>query len=168
LECGEIGERDTNRLGRINAIGDRHEKSCGANCILGVAAGYAEIRDQLALVWRGHAEAGLFDDANEFIARREWQGSFEIRVAAASNEGIGEPGAGGEDFNADLARARLGDARLFGQFENLRAAEPSDANMLPRHNFTSIDIISAQASLSMLRRDWQGKFSNRKIFDRRF
>jgi hypothetical protein len=100
---------------------------------------------------RKSSSSKSFGDA-ETTTLSAWQRSFEIRVSAASNEGIGEPGAGGEDFNADLARARFGDARLFGQFEDLRAAEPSDANMLPRHDFTPIDIIPAQPSLSMLRR----------------
>ena len=69
LEGGEIGERDAHRFGRIDAIGDRHEETRGANRVLGVPADDAEIGNQLALARRRHAGAGLLDDAHELVTR---------------------------------------------------------------------------------------------------
>ena len=136
LEGGEIGERDAHRFGGIDAIGDRHEETRGADRVLGVAADDAEIGDQLALAWRGYAGAGLLDDTHEIVAWCERQRALEVRVASAPNEGIGEAGAGGEHLDADLAGAGVGDGRLFRQFQDLGAAEPGDTDVLPSHAMT--------------------------------
>ena len=108
LEGGEIGERDAHRFGGIDAIGDRHEETRGADRVLGVAADDAEIGDHLALAWLGYAGAGLLDDADEVVTRRERQRPLEVRIASTPNEGIGEAGAGGEYLDADLAGAGFG------------------------------------------------------------
>jgi len=68
----------------------------GADRVLGVAADHAKIGDHLTLPWLGDTGAGLLDDANEFVARREWQRALEVGVPSAPNEAIGKAGAGGE------------------------------------------------------------------------
>ena len=113
LEGGEIGERDAHRFGGINPIGDRYEKTRGSDRVLGVAADDAEIGDHLALAWLGYTGAGLLDNAHEVVAWCERQRALEVRVASAPNEGIGKAGAGGEHLDADLARAGVGNGRLF-------------------------------------------------------
>ena len=120
-------------FGGIDAIGDRHKKTRGADRVLGIAADDAEIGDQLALAWLGHAGAGLLDDAHEVVARGERQRALEVRVASTPNKGIGKAGAGGEHLDADFARAGFGYGRLFRQFQDLGAAEPGDTDMVPSH-----------------------------------
>ena len=80
-----------------------------------------------------HAGSGLLDDADKVVTWRERQWPLEVRVAAAPDEGIGEAGASSEHLDADLAGAGVGDGRLFRQFQDLGAAEPSDTDVLPRH-----------------------------------
>lgn len=116
LKGREIGERDAHRFGHINAIGDRHQETRGADRVLSVAANHAEIRDQFTLARRNYAGARLIDDTHEFVSWRDRQRSLEVGVAATSNEAIGETGASGENLNSDLAGAGFGDGRLFRQF----------------------------------------------------
>ena len=132
LEGGELGERNAHRFGGIDAVGDRHQETRGADRVLAVAADDAEIGDHLTLARLGHAGAGLLDDAHEVVARRERQRPLEVWVAAASDEGIGEAGAGGEHFDAHLAGAGVGDGRLFRQFQDLGAAEPGDTECVAK------------------------------------
>jgi hypothetical protein len=76
--------------------------------VLSVAADDAEIGDQLALARRGDAGAGLLDDPNQFVAGNERERPLEIRVAAAPDEAVREPGPGGEHLDADLPGPGLG------------------------------------------------------------
>jgi len=56
-----------------------------------------------------------------------------VRISAATDEGIGEAGAGGEHLDPDLARTRRRNGLFFHQFQNFGTAEPSDTDMAPRH-----------------------------------
>jgi hypothetical protein len=49
LKRGEVGKRDANRFGRIDAIGDRHEEARWADRILCIATDDTQISDHLAL-----------------------------------------------------------------------------------------------------------------------
>ena len=111
----------------------RHEKTRGADRILCIAADDAEIRDRLALVRHSHAGSGLLDDAHDLVAWGERQWPLEVWIAAAPDQGIGKAGAGGNHLDANLARAGVGNGRLFREFQDLGAAEPGDTDMLPRH-----------------------------------
>src|ERR1700692_1888729 len=130
LEGGEVGERDANGLGRIEAIRNRHEKTRGPNGILRVTADHAEIGHDLSLARRGHAGASLLDNAHQFIAWRERQRSLEVGVAATPNEAVGETGPGRENLDAHLAGTGIGDHRLFRQLQDLGASEAGYANVL--------------------------------------
>src|SRR5258706_14786027 len=80
LKGREIGERDAHRFGHINAIGDRHQETRGADRVLSVAANHAEIRDQFTLAPRTYTGDRLIDDTHEFVSWRERQRSLEVGV----------------------------------------------------------------------------------------
>ena len=109
----EIGQGDAHGLGGINTIGDRHEKARRADGILCVSTDDTEISNQLSGELGRHAGSGLLDDADNVVTGGERQWPLEVWVAAAPDEGIGEAGAGSEDLDADLARAGVGNCRLF-------------------------------------------------------
>src|ERR1700677_2208385 len=136
LEGGEIGERNADRLGGIDALRDTNEPIGGANGVLSVAADDAEIGDQLALARRGDASAGLLDDPHYLVARNERQRPLEVGVAAAPDEAVREPGAGGEHLDAHLPRTGLGDLRRPHEFENFGTSEAGYADALPCHDCT--------------------------------
>ena len=104
--------------------------------MLSVAADDAEIGDQLALVRRGDTGAGLLDDPNQFVAGNERERPLEIRVAAAPDEAVREPGPGGEHLDADLPRTGFGDFRLLHKFKHFGAPEAGYADALPCHDCT--------------------------------
>src|ERR1700730_3346137 len=80
----------------------------------------------------------LLDDARNLVAWSERQRSLKVRIAAATNHGIGKAGAGGEYLDANLPRGRFGDSRLLRHLQDFGTAEPRDAEVLPRH-LPSID-----------------------------
>ena len=106
-----------------------------------VAANDTEIGDQLAFARRGHAGPGRLDDADKVIAWRERQWPFEVRISAATDEGISEASPGREHLDPDLARTRCRNGLLFHQFQDFGTAEPSDTDMLPRHALTVSAIV---------------------------
>jgi hypothetical protein len=109
---------------------------------LWVAANDTEIGDQLAFARRGYAGPGLLDDTHEIVAWRKRQRPFEVRVSAATDEGISEAGAGGEYLDTDLARTGVRNSLLSCQFQDLGTAEPSDTDVLPRHALTVVVIVT--------------------------
>ena len=133
LVGGEVGQRNAHRLGGIDAIGDRHEKRRWEDRILCVSTDDTEIGNQLPGEFGRDVGSGRLDDADKFVTRGERQWSLEIGIAAASDEGIGETGAGSEHLDADLAWTGVGNSLLFRQLQDLRAAEASDTNVLPCH-----------------------------------
>jgi hypothetical protein len=107
-----------------------------------VAANNAEIGDQLAFARRRHAGPGRLDDADKVVARGERQWPCEVRISAATDEGISEAGAGGEHLDPDLARTGVRNGLSFCQFQDLGAAELSDTDVLPRHALTVAVIVT--------------------------
>ena len=67
----EVSERDADRLRQIDAIRNGHEKTRGPEGILRISADDAEIGNHLAFSRRTHSGAGLIDDTDQIIARRE-------------------------------------------------------------------------------------------------
>ncbi len=59
----------------------------------------------------------------------------------------GVAGACGEYLDADLARTGIGDGLLFGQFQDLWAAEPGDTDILPSHTLIIAPIASGSESV---------------------
>jgi hypothetical protein len=80
---------------------------------LSVAAHDAKVGDHLPLARRCHSGASLFDDTHNLITWSERKRPLEIRVAAPPDKAIRESSAGGEHFNADLARSGVRDSYLF-------------------------------------------------------
>ena len=130
LKGGKVGEWDAHRFCGINALGDRHQETRGADRVLGVAADDAEISDQLALAWLGYTGPSLLDDAYDVVARCERQRAFEVGIASTPNKGIGEACAGGEHLDAHLTRARFGYRCLVRQFQDLGATGLADTDMV--------------------------------------
>src|SRR5208337_3638206 len=130
------------RFGGIDPSRDWNKEARRADRILCVAANDTEIGDQLAFARRGHAGPSRLDDADKVIAWRERQWPFEVRISAATDESIGEAGAGGEHLDPDLARPRRRNGLLFRQFQDFGTAEPSDADVLPRHALTVAVIVT--------------------------
>jgi hypothetical protein len=96
--------------------GTGHEKERGTDGILCVSTDDTEISNQLSGELGRHAGSGLLDDADNVITRGEREWPLEVWVAAAPDQPIGEAGAGSEHLDADLARAGVGNCRLFRQF----------------------------------------------------
>jgi hypothetical protein len=90
---------------------------------------------------RGHAGPCRLRDADNVIAWREWQWPFEVRISAATDEGIGEASPGGEHLDPDLAGTRCRNGLLFRQFQDFGTTEPRDTDMLPRHPLTVSAIV---------------------------
>jgi hypothetical protein len=130
---GEISKRNAHGFGGIEVAGDRHQKARRTDRILRVAANDTEIGDQLSGEACGHAGPGRLDDADKIVTRRERQRPFEVRVAAAADEGVGEAGAGGKHLDADLAGTGHRDGLIFRELQNLGTAEPCDTDGLPCH-----------------------------------
>src|SRR5277367_3442834 len=108
LKGSEVRKRDAHCFGRIDAVRNRHEKARWPDRILCVAAHNTQVSHHLTLSWRYHAGTSLLDDANDLIARREWERPLEIWISAAPNHRIGKAGAGGEHPDTNITWARLG------------------------------------------------------------
>ena len=139
LEGGQICQRDTDRLGRIDSIGDRHEEPRRPDRVLRVAADDAEVGHHLAFAWARYPWTDLVDDAHDVVAGGERHRSFVVRVAAAPDEDVSKAGAGGQDLDADLVATRFGQRRIVHQFHHFGAAELCDGDALPCHVFTDVN-----------------------------
>ena len=136
LEGGQVGERDTDRLGRVDAIGDGHQEPRRPDGVLGVAADDAEVGHHLTLLQAGHTGTEFIDDSDDVVSGGERHRPLVVRIAATPNEDVREACAGSQDLDPHLVGTGLGDRRLFRQFHYFRAAEPRDRNILPGHPLT--------------------------------
>jgi hypothetical protein len=120
-------------LGRINAIGNRHEESRRPNRILGIATNHTQIGDHFSLGRRGYTRADLLDNAYDLIARRKRQRSLEVRISSTPDHRVRKAGTGRNHLDADLPGTGLWDGLLFHDFQYVGPAEPGDTNVSPSH-----------------------------------